>query len=37
LDVNLNARNTTWLQTANLLFVDNPIGTGFSYTVKTNR
>jgi len=33
LDVNLNARNTTWLQTANLLFVDNPIGTGFSYTI----
>ncbi|BFZ17204.1 hypothetical protein BsWGS_20243 [Bradybaena similaris] len=31
LDVNLNARNTTWLQTASLLFIDNPVGTGYSY------
>lgn len=31
LDVNLNARNTTWVDRANLLFVDNPVGTGFSY------
>ena len=31
LDVNLNPRNTTWLQTANLLFVDNPVGAGYSY------
>jgi len=31
-DVNMKPRNTTWLQYANLLFVDNPIGTGFSYT-----
>ncbi|XP_059142878.1 retinoid-inducible serine carboxypeptidase-like [Physella acuta] len=31
LDVNLQPRNTTWLQTASLLFVDNPVGTGYSY------
>lgn len=24
-------RNTTWLQVANLLFIDNPVGTGYSY------
>jgi len=33
LNQNLQPRNTTWLQSANLLFIDNPIGTGFSYTV----
>nr|XP_008165780.1 retinoid-inducible serine carboxypeptidase isoform X1 [Chrysemys picta bellii] len=32
LDAELKPRNTTWLQAASLLFVDNPIGTGFSYT-----
>jgi len=31
-DVNLKPRNTTWLQYSNLLFVDNPVGTGYSYT-----
>ncbi|KAL4237914.1 Retinoid-inducible serine carboxypeptidase [Mactra antiquata] len=31
LDVNLKPRNTTWLQVASLLFVDNPVGTGYSY------
>ncbi|KAM9596530.1 retinoid-inducible serine carboxypeptidase [Trichechus inunguis] len=31
LDSNLQPRNTTWLQSASLLFVDNPVGTGFSY------
>ncbi|KAJ0967123.1 hypothetical protein J5N97_024040 [Dioscorea zingiberensis] len=31
LDVYLHPRNSTWLQKANLLFVDNPVGTGYSY------
>ncbi|XP_006889321.1 PREDICTED: retinoid-inducible serine carboxypeptidase [Elephantulus edwardii] len=31
LDSDLKPRNTTWLQSASLLFVDNPVGTGFSY------
>jgi len=30
-DVNLNDRNYTWLQVADLVFVDNPVGAGFSY------
>jgi len=32
LDAYLKPRNTTWLMKANLLFVDNPVGSGFSYT-----
>ncbi|XP_004608700.2 retinoid-inducible serine carboxypeptidase [Sorex araneus] len=36
LDSNLKPRTTTWLQSANLLFVDNPVGTGFSYVNKSN-
>ncbi|XP_012943591.1 retinoid-inducible serine carboxypeptidase [Aplysia californica] len=36
LDTNLKPRNTTWLQTASLLFVDNPVGTGFSYVTAEN-
>ncbi|XP_038068663.1 retinoid-inducible serine carboxypeptidase-like [Patiria miniata] len=32
LDVNLKPRNVTWVQTANVLFIDNPVGTGYSYT-----
>ncbi|KAM9296628.1 retinoid-inducible serine carboxypeptidase [Gastrophryne carolinensis] len=35
LDMNLKPRNGSWVQVANLLFVDNPVGTGYSYT--TNR
>ncbi|XP_060523995.1 retinoid-inducible serine carboxypeptidase-like [Cylas formicarius] len=31
LDENLNLRNYTWVKDLNLLFVDNPVGTGFSY------
>lgn len=31
LDVNLKPRNETWLKKANLLFIDNPVGTGYSY------
>ncbi|XP_053309002.1 retinoid-inducible serine carboxypeptidase [Spea bombifrons] len=31
LDTSLNPRNTSWVKEASLLFVDNPVGTGFSY------
>ncbi|OWM73729.1 hypothetical protein CDL15_Pgr026833 [Punica granatum] len=31
LDANLKPRNSTWLRVADLLFVDNPVGTGFSF------
>ncbi|KAK6926689.1 Peptidase S10, serine carboxypeptidase [Dillenia turbinata] len=31
LDSDLKPRNSTWLKMADLLFVDNPVGTGFSY------
>lgn len=31
LDVNQQPRNNTWLQAANLLFLDQPVGTGYSY------
>ncbi|CAL9167718.1 unnamed protein product [Musa hybrid cultivar] len=31
LDTGLKPRNSTWLHKADLLFVDNPVGTGFSY------
>lgn len=34
LDSTLKPRKTTWLQSASLLFVDNPVGTGFSYVRK---
>ncbi|URE46314.1 serine carboxypeptidase-like [Musa troglodytarum] len=31
LDTDLRHRNSTWLQKADLLFVDNPVGTGYSF------
>ena len=31
LDMNLQPRNTTWVQEANVLFLDQPVGTGWSY------
>ncbi|KAL5219603.1 hypothetical protein ABZP36_020287 [Zizania latifolia] len=31
LDVNLKPRNSTWLQKADLIFVDFPVGVGYSY------
>ncbi|KAL8136740.1 hypothetical protein V2J09_002741 [Rumex salicifolius] len=31
LDGNLKPRNSTWLRVADLLFVDNPVGTGYSF------
>ncbi|GLT51061.1 hypothetical protein SLA2020_245070 [Shorea laevis] len=36
LDTNLNHRNSTWLKKADLLFVDNPVGTGFSFVENTS-
>ena len=33
LDVNLEVRNETWIKQANVLFVDNPVGCGFSYVL----
>ena len=30
LDQDLEPRNATWIQTANILFVDNPVDSGFS-------
>ncbi|XP_066560291.1 retinoid-inducible serine carboxypeptidase [Amia ocellicauda] len=32
LDRDLKPRNTTWIQASSVLFVDNPVGTGYSYT-----
>ncbi|XP_075879793.1 retinoid-inducible serine carboxypeptidase [Nelusetta ayraudi] len=32
LDRDLKPRKTSWVQAASVLFVDNPVGTGFSYT-----
>nr|XP_019711046.1 serine carboxypeptidase-like 51 isoform X2 [Elaeis guineensis]XP_029116053.1 serine carboxypeptidase-like 51 isoform X2 [Elaeis guineensis] len=31
LDTSLKPRNSTWLQKEDLLFVDNPVGTGYSF------
>jgi serine carboxypeptidase 1 len=31
LDINLVERNTTWVKEANVLFIDNPVGSGYSY------
>lgn len=31
LDVNLNERNFTWIKDMNVLFIDNPVGSGFSF------
>ncbi|XP_065867738.1 serine carboxypeptidase-like 51 [Euphorbia lathyris] len=36
LDSDLKPRNSTWLQVADLLFVDSPVGTGYSYVEKKN-
>ncbi|KAL6537973.1 Serine carboxypeptidase-like 51 [Orobanche hederae] len=34
-DTFLKPRNSTWLKKADLLFVDNPVGTGYSYVEDT--
>ncbi|XP_037072651.1 venom serine carboxypeptidase-like isoform X2 [Pollicipes pollicipes] len=31
-DLNLVPRNLTWVNTHNVLYIDNPVGTGFSFT-----
>jgi len=31
LDMNMKPRNSTWVQSANVLFLDQPVGTGWSY------
>ncbi|CAL8100254.1 unnamed protein product [Orchesella dallaii] len=36
LDVNLQNRTFSWVDYANVLFVDNPVGSGFSYVNDTN-
>ncbi|GLH00391.1 Vitellogenic carboxypeptidase [Gryllus bimaculatus] len=36
LDLNLNYRNSTWVNEVNVVFVDNPVGTGYSYVEKTS-
>ncbi|XP_029164022.1 retinoid-inducible serine carboxypeptidase-like isoform X2 [Nylanderia fulva] len=36
LDVDLNPRNYTWVKNYNVLFIDNPVGSGFSYVTGTD-
>lgn len=31
LNMDLETRNYTWVKNANILFIDNPVGSGFSY------
>lgn len=35
LDTDLKPRNSTWLHKADLLFIDNPVGTGYSFVEDT--
>lgn len=36
LDIEQKERNYTWVKSANILFVDNPVGTGFSYVTNNS-
>lgn len=36
LDANLNIREHTWVKDVNVLFIDNPVGTGYSYVDSTS-
>lgn len=36
LDVNLNERNFTWVKDMNVLFIDNPVGSGYSFVDNLN-
>ncbi|KAL5582930.1 hypothetical protein UlMin_015372 [Ulmus minor] len=36
LDTFLKPRNSTWLHKADLLFIDNPVGTGYSFVEESN-
>ncbi|XP_061568109.1 retinoid-inducible serine carboxypeptidase [Cololabis saira] len=36
LDRDLQPRKSSWVQTASVLFVDNPVGTGFSYAQQSD-
>ncbi|XP_041073047.1 retinoid-inducible serine carboxypeptidase [Carcharodon carcharias] len=35
-DTDLNPRNSSWVKAASLLFVDNPVGAGYSYTTNAD-
>jgi len=36
LDINLQPRQYTWIQNANVMFIDSPVGTGFSYVTQSS-
>lgn len=36
LDINLNKRETSWTGVAHTLFVDNPVGSGYSYVTRNS-
>ncbi|KAI4476395.1 hypothetical protein M0804_013605 [Polistes exclamans] len=36
IDTNLKPRNYTWVKDYNVLFIDNPVGAGFSYVEKSS-